>query len=466
MKTDEKIPLDISASTAVKLLGVLLLLTAFLGTFYIVYIPPWQSPDECTHFEYVHVLSRGGDLFHPRPDWELQKLIIRSMDRYGYWYHVGVEVPDPLPERFHRAPFAKNAFSQMHKNPPGYYLMASILLRLGNSQSLLARFYQLRILSLLFTLLTVVVAFSVAREASPGRPLFYLSVAAFTASLPQFLVIGTSVSPDPLINLIGSLIIWGVFKSLHPGSKQHLPALVILFTAIGFMVSYKFFMILPALSFSLPLAIWIRSSARGCRFRLVVILLGEMVVVVVAYHLLPASLISLYAQRLKLLFYPLKDFLTGQTVLPPGYWQWFNRNLFESTWLKFGHLRYVLPGMIYRILSVVTLICAAGTVWTMIKVAIGKKSELLKSNYLYVAVIFVLSVLGAYYCFWGIRYPVTTMQGRHFFIALPAGAILAVLGWGAFFPCRCRNLSYLVFATGMSVFNLLALFGYIRPVYA
>ena len=39
---------------------------------YIVLIPPWQIPDEPTHFEYIHVLSRENNPFvSVEPDFEL-----------------------------------------------------------------------------------------------------------------------------------------------------------------------------------------------------------------------------------------------------------------------------------------------------------------------------------------------------------------------------------------------------------
>ena len=82
-----------------------------------------------------------------------------------------------------------------------------------------------------------------------------------------------------------------------------------------------------------------------------------------------------------------------------------------------------------------------------------------------VLIAFAFSVLIAYYCFWGLRFHHTTTQGRHFFIAMPAGAIIMILGWGAFFPWRWRNLSYFVFMAGIILLDLVALFGYIRPTF-
>ncbi|MDP8235278.1 MAG: hypothetical protein P9M08_02740 [Candidatus Erginobacter occultus] len=155
-------------------LAILLIITIFRGVLYILFIPPWQSPDEPTHFEYVKILAEGGNPFCPRPDLELQKRIILSMDRFRYWQLVDVDVPDPLPDNFRRTPFLYRAASQLQKNPPFYYITAALFLRLGSERSILSEMYRLRILSLMFTLLTVIVVFFAAREFEPEQPLLAL----------------------------------------------------------------------------------------------------------------------------------------------------------------------------------------------------------------------------------------------------------------------------------------------------
>jgi len=464
-QVDYKSSLSITDSTATKLLGLLLLITAYLGVQCITFIPPWQSPDEPTHFEYAQVLSSGGNPFHPRPELGLQKRIIQSLDRFQYWHYVGVETPDPLPEIFTEAPFVKDAASQLLKNPPVYYLIASVFLRLNKEETILGGLYQLRVLSLVFTLLTVIVVFAVAREFAPGQSLFHLATATFAAFLPQFMVIGTSVSPDPLINLMGSLVVWGTLKASRPGSSPYLSGLVIFLMIVGFTVSYKFFMILPVLIFWLPVVIFTETSRRILWFKLILVGLVILAFVVIYIYLFPFRMTRLYPYRLNRMLVPLKEFIACPSSSPPGHWRWFYWEIFKSTWLKFGHLRYELPIMVYYILHIVTLIAVLGVVWTVVKKIAKKRSESFRLSSLIVTIAFALSVLVTYYCVWGPRFGATTTQGRHFFIVLPAGAILIVLGWGAFFPRRWRNLSYIIFMAGMLSLVLLAIFGYIRPTF-
>lgn len=458
---------DISASAAPALLGLLLLLTAFRGVLYIVFIPPWQSPDEPTHFEYAQVLASGGNLFRPRPDLDLQGRIIRSLDRFQFWRLVFVEAPDPLPETFSKTPFLHTAPSQLHKNPPLYYLIASIFLRLDPDQPLLSGMYQLRVLSLLLTLLTIAVVFAAAREFAPEQPFFCLVVAVFAAFLPQFMVVGTSVSPDPLVNLLGSLMIWGALRSLREGLKAALAAKQLGVLVLGFLASYKFFMIIPALVFWLLVVFPAGLSSRRARLRLVPAAVGALAAAITAAYLFSPRLTRIYSAYPERMAAVLGDFISGRSSPPPGYWSWFHRELFKSTWLKFGWLKFEFAPPVYSVLRAVTVASAAGVAWTAVKTMFPrKKRDKAGAGPLLILVAFTLSVLVSYYCFWGPRFQATTTQGRHFFIALPAGAILIVLGWGAFFPRRWRNLSYLVFVGGMVYLDLLALFGYIRPTFA
>lgn len=449
-----------------RLLGLLLLLTALRGALYIAFIPPWQSPDEPTHFEYVSVLASGANPLRPRPDPELQRRVIRSMDRFDYWRLVFVDRPEPLPETFRSAPFLSVAPSQLHKNPPLYYLLAAGFLRLGRPDSLLAGMYLLRVISLLFTLLTVAVVFAAAREFAPGEHVFQLAAAAFAAFLPQFMVIGTSVSPDPLINLIGSLIVWGALRSLRPAAGPHLPARVVGFLVIGFLASYKFLMVLPALGCWLAAVVWANLSKKRFRLRPVFVSLGLLAALAGAAYLFSHRLAELYSYRLNQLAPAVSDWLTGRSSPPLGYWAWFRWELFKSTWLKFGWLKFELPALVYHALLAVSLAAAAGVVWAAARALFRKAREPFSAGAIFVALAFAVSVLAAYYSFWGPRFAATTTQGRHFFIALPAGAILFVLGLGAFIPRRWRDPAYGVFIGGMIFLDLYALVAVIRPAFS
>ncbi len=456
---------DIRVSTVTKLLLVLLFITALRGGGYIASIAPWQSPDEPTHFEYARILTEGGSLFSPQPDLDLQKRIIFSMDRGNYWRLVSAEEPDPLPENFFASSFFFPAPSQLKKNPPLYYFIASLFLRLGDGRSVLNEMYQLRILSLLFTLISIIFVFAVAREFAPSQPLFWLTAAAFTAFLPQFMVIGTSVSPDPLINMVGSALILVVMRSLRLKRKIFPLMLVCVLFVIGLLTSYKILMLLP------PLALWLAVLCAKLRpagiVRRFLITLAIALVASVIFVIISPRLIQVYSQRLGVLADNIQLIFSGQTSAPTAYWARFRWELFMSTWLRVGWPGFLFSSKIYHILLLFVLASAAGLTWTMVKtVSSARKWQEGQAISLLVLVAFAFSVLFSYYAFWGFRFGDTSTQGRHFFIVIPAGAVLLVLGWGSLFPRRWRNLAYILFISGMVLVDLLALFCYIRPAFA
>ena len=418
-------------------------LAAALGMLYLIFIPPWQSPDEPTHYEYAAVLARSERFWDPQPDPDLQEQVIASLDRHDYWRWVGVERPYPLPTTFRTTPFLSAAPSQIGKNPPGYYLPASLVIKIFAANSLLTRFYALRALSLIFSLLTVVMVFLCAREIFPDNRYLCLGSAAFIAFLPQFLVIGTSVSPDPLINLFGAVLIYFVIRFQQSGISSGRFLWLCLIFGVGLLVSYKFLILLPPL----VLSVWLCLPAGRRGFFSLKTLLGALVIlliIILGYALLVwyfPRIARLFLMRIIILFSTLYNFCTGIAYFPRGFWGWFNRELFKSFWLKYGWLKFELPAGFYLFLQFFSLGALAGNILFLIKWFRGRsKLSSGQRRGILILIIYALATLGAYYLFWGLRGGAsTTAQGRHLFIVLPAWSVLFVFGWSRLAPERHRK---------------------------
>lgn len=451
------------------LMRAVLVAAAVLGLVCVAIIPPWQSPDEPTHFEYARVLANEGTPWAPRPDPALQKAIILSMDRHDYWRYVGVERPSPLPATFREAPFLEMAPYQIGKNPPLYYLMASLVLRLFPARSLEAELYQLRLLSLIFTLLTVVLvgrcAVEIFGRSSPLVP----AAAGCAAFLPQFLVIGTSVSPDPCINLIGAALIYLVLKSVRTKITLTRAILILLVLVLGFLVNYKTFILLAALPgiaviHGLFNRIRVLSPGRlavGVGLMLLSLLAGYLVL----DRCFP-EIARVFAFRINIFFSIIISFLRGQTVFPPGYWSWFNAGLFKSFWLYYGWLQFQLPPAAYLVMKIATLISLGGIVAFLIR---WHRKRSVPRGWGGEAIIILLFLAGlslsSYYLYWGLKVYPTTTQGRHFFLVMPSWAILFTLGWASLFPARRAGLisrglliGFFLLALGSILFSILPTF--------
>ena len=83
-------------------------------------IPPWQSPDEPTHFEYARGLAIGNTAETP----VIQAPIIASFYRYRFWDYRDVPAPNPAPASF--SELQRLLLRQTDKAPLYYWLAAAV----------------------------------------------------------------------------------------------------------------------------------------------------------------------------------------------------------------------------------------------------------------------------------------------------------------------------------------------------
>ena len=449
---------------------MILLAALAVGIAYIIIIPPWQSPDEPTHFEYAQVLADGAPAWNPSPSPELQEKIISSLDRHGYWGYVGVERPPVLPTIFRETPFLAAAPSQIGKNPPLYYWIASRVLIISPQLPLEGRLYRLRALSLFFSLLTIACVWLCAREIFGASSPLCFAAAGATAFLPQFLVIGTSISPDPLVNLLGAAVIWLVIRIQKTGLRSGKMVLLLFLHGFGLLVNYKFLILIPALGG----AWFIHYLMKGREYlpvkRLVLWLFPLALVILLGYSLLvwhAPAIARVFIVRVNIFYTTIRSFLTEGTPVPDGYWHWFNNELFKTFWLKYGWLRFALAPIYYSVFKLISVAALAGIVFFLATCLAGRSRtgtgtrESVLTLLLYAAV-----TIGAYYLFWGFQVATATTQGRHLFLVIPAWTILFVFGWCRLFPSRWETSICVVILTFFLAVSVLSLFRYILPTFS
>lgn len=441
---------------------IILSATLILGIIYIIIIPPWQSPDEPTHFEYAKVLAEGDPPWSPRPRPEIQKKIIVSMDHYDYWRYVLVEDPYPLPSNFKETPFLFIAPSQIGKNPPIYYLLASWVLRLSSNLSIESELYRLRALSLLFSILTIAFVWACAGEifgrSSPICP----AAAGVTALLPQFMVIGTSISPDPCVNLFGAGAIYLVLRFQRRGFTFSRILVLLLWHGVGLLINYKFMIMISVLPGVVLIHLcWQRGETLAFK-KLILWSVVIILMLLLSYSGLVwyfPRIARIFVVRANILYSTISSFLQGTTHFPVGFWPWFNAELFKSFWLKYGWLKYDLPVIFYLILKIASLTALAG-----IGIFLGRwimRFDRLKSRAregILTLLLYAAVTLAAYYLFWGIRGSETTTQARHLFVVMPAWAILFIFGWCQFLPGRFQKRISTTLLAGFGILNIIAIF--------
>ena len=176
--------------------GFALILAGYLlvGALFAIYTPDWQAPDEPAHYNAIRQVAQHGCCPRIEPgDWDSAYLQRLTSARFA-------------PEHLERLASVQYEDHQ----PPLYYLLASLVYRLGDGALL-----PLRMFSLLLGAGVVALSYVIARRALPGKPSLALLVMAFVAFLPQHLAMLAAVNNDALAELLAALALLWILRYLE-----------------------------------------------------------------------------------------------------------------------------------------------------------------------------------------------------------------------------------------------------------
>jgi len=191
---------------------IILLIAIFQGFLYILVVPPWQHYDEPSHFEYAWLLANRSGFPNPGDyDIDLRRSLVESMIQYGF-YERGTQKPDLQSDN------PPSIGIQQLNDPPLYYLILSLPMRIVKSWGVSSQLYLGRIVTMLFSyLITILIAWGIIREITslknPLRWIFPISISL----LPGFTDIMTSVNNDAGAIAIFSFFLWGSIRLIHRG---------------------------------------------------------------------------------------------------------------------------------------------------------------------------------------------------------------------------------------------------------
>ena len=177
--------------------GFALILAGYLlvGALFAIYTPDWQAPDEPAHYNAIRQVAQHGCCPRIEPgDWDSAYLQRLTSARFA-------------PEHLERLASVQYEDHQ----PPLYYLLASLVYRLGDGALL-----PLRMFSLLLGAGVVALSYVIARRALPGKPSLALLVMAFVAFLPQHMAMLAAVNNDALAELLAALGLLWILRYLEP----------------------------------------------------------------------------------------------------------------------------------------------------------------------------------------------------------------------------------------------------------
>jgi 4-amino-4-deoxy-L-arabinose transferase-like glycosyltransferase len=214
-------------------LGALLGIVAIVGLCWALTVPPWQSPDELSHYAYVESLATS---FRLPGNPHRGLFSIDEADAGGPSdASLGAFYPQAVPPSWSRDVYddylhqhsrseADRADgggpSSASSNPPLYYLFASVgYLVAGGHGTAFARLYGIRIQGVLLLLATTLGAWLLAGETFGRRRLPQLATAAVAGLLPMSAFMSTNVNPDAAIITEWTFALWLGARIVNRGAR-------------------------------------------------------------------------------------------------------------------------------------------------------------------------------------------------------------------------------------------------------
>ncbi len=428
-----------------RLLGLIIAAYLILATAYAVITPPWQTPDEPAHYNYIRQLVEARSL-----------PVLQAGDYQG-------SLLEDLKARKWPADASVDALRYEGHQPPLYYVLAAPVyalahLVLGTRGVVIA----LRMVSVLLGAVVVALAYVITRRALPEMPVVALAAAGFVAFLPMHLAITAAVNNDTLAELILSAILLLSLERLL-GRMRHRRFVIGGAVLVGLALLTKTTIYLPAVA--LPAAAELGAWWRRNRFGLGAAL-GTLATLYFGALLIsgwwfirnmdvygPSDPFGwtrhdtiVFAQQLRMSQYMAQTGLLR--ALREGAW-----TVFQSFWGIFGWMGAPFPAGVYWLLAGLTALAAVGLA---LLAASGRRPR----PALWLLVVPIVCVLAGLV---GYNLKFVQFQGRYLFPALTPIAVFFALGLR---EVTAREHERVLMALSVAAVFALALFGLwyvIRP---
>lgn len=457
----------------------------FKGLFWAIVVPPFQSPDEQTHFAYVQYMAEQ----HRIPVVQkYQNGTSRELKAYeqavGLWRvvdHPGVtyQLNKPAWSRTLYLGSLAHARQSSGSNsasgyPPGYYWPASLFYRLVYSSSIAWRFYFVRFFSVLTSLITVWAAYRVGSVLAPTVRLLPEALALMTALQPMYSQISSSINNDAALVAVTSLCIAWVVRHLRTGASSS-RSLVFggVLCGLSLLMKAEALYVIFAVLIGL---LWSMRTSQSIRLEMLRVLAYFCVPIVVIYA--PWAVFSLVH------YHSVLGTMGFQQVYPGSgsFGTYFRSYLFSLAglvyqfrifvmqfWAYFGQLDTPFQQMwLYCVLGALMIFGAVVAAWDGLRLkAAGSVMHWSGSIVTYL----LGFVIGNLVFLWLVEYDyfrtyhTTMLQGRYLFTSLIPLNALIVLGLNRVSPPRWRWLTNSA-VIGLSVIlNLAALYLLLKRFY-
>jgi hypothetical protein len=262
-----------------------------------VIVPPFQVPDEISHFAYAQYLAQTGKPPPQGPGAQYSPQEQDTLDALDFFAVIGragqrgiMTPPEDHALRLllatHPSPLGQGGASSATNQPPLYYALEAIPYLLSPSHEILVRLALMRLLSALMAACTVLAVFLFLRELLPRTPWAWTVGALMVAFQPTFDFIAAGVHGDNLLFLTATLTFLALLRTYRRGLTMRSAAVIGAIVAAGVLTKLTFIALLPGIALALLLLGW-RARPEGFLRAL------RMVVLAVAVAAIPVALYAL-----------------------------------------------------------------------------------------------------------------------------------------------------------------------------
>jgi hypothetical protein len=223
--------------------------------------PPFQAPDEPSHFAYAQLLAETGRL----PDSSSgavsqdEVTVMKALHQYEIQWHSQVptftsptaqsELHEALSLPLNRV--GPGAAGVAASEPPLYYAVASIPYDLGAGGTLLDQLELMRLLSALLAGLTALFVFLFVREALPGVPWAWTVGGLGAAITPLLGFTSGAVTPEAMLYTVSAAMFFCLARAFRRGLTRKRALALGAITAVGFLTKLNFIGLVPGVMLGL-----------------------------------------------------------------------------------------------------------------------------------------------------------------------------------------------------------------------
>lgn len=229
------------------------------GFLWATITPPLQAPDEPAHFGYVQHLGENDLLSLPTAPnrlsqelagvsdmLKLDKIKFNNASNFNFTSEETISYSrkiDEMPRSSRTTPSEMNNTASHY--PPLYYWFGSLGYRLFYDKNILSRFFSTRIVSVLMTALSLLVAFFAARRFFKNDEISARTAVLLLLFHPMYAYIGSCVNCDAMLYLVSMIVLYLFIRILQEGPTWKLQSAVCICIAAGLLTKPTFAAMVP-----------------------------------------------------------------------------------------------------------------------------------------------------------------------------------------------------------------------------